>query len=60
MGDLFRHSLFFGDEEGATAIEYGLIASLVVIFMLSGLTLFGAAMNTMFSSVATQVGDVLP
>ena len=30
------------DEEGATAIEYGLIAGLVAVVIIAGLTLLGA------------------
>lgn len=51
---------FLCDEEGATAIEYGLIAALVTIFMLAGLGLFSAAMDNMYSSLATQVGNAMP
>lgn len=40
---------FWGGEGGATAIEYGLIAALVVLVMLLGLQVFADAMNAMYS-----------
>ncbi|MCB9675011.1 MAG: Flp family type IVb pilin [Alphaproteobacteria bacterium] len=43
------------DENGATAIEYGLIAALVSIIIITGLTLLGGALNTAFSSVGNTV-----
>lgn len=54
------HTCFLADEDGATAIEYGLIASLVTIFMLAGLAVFSSAMDNMYSSLATQVGNAMP
>lgn len=53
-------STFFTDESGETAIEYGLIASLIVIVLLAGLGLFSSAMDGMYSSLATQVGTAMP
>ena len=43
------------DEDGATAIEYGLIASLVAIIIIAGLTVAGASMRTMYSNLASTV-----
>lgn len=60
MRELHPHSRFFADEDGATAIEYGLIAAMVTIFMLAGLGLFSASMSNMFSSISTQVGNAMP
>jgi pilus assembly protein Flp/PilA len=47
---------FLRDEEGVTAIEYGLLASLVAIAIISGATLLGGNLNTLFSSIGTKVG----
>lgn len=39
---------------GATAIEYGLIASLVVVVMLVNLTAFGNSATGMFNNIANR------
>ena len=39
---------------GATAIEYGLIASLVVVVMLASLTAFGNSATGMFNNIANR------
>jgi pilus assembly protein Flp/PilA len=43
---------FVRDESGATAIEYGLIAALISVVIITGLTLIGGSLNTMFTRVA--------
>ena len=46
---------FFREESGATAIEYGLIAGLVAVAIITALTMLGGSLDTLFSDVATQV-----
>ena len=46
---------FLADEGGATAIEYGLIAVLVAVGIIGGLTAFGTAMNDMFGGSGTSL-----
>ena len=43
---------FFKDEEGVTAIEYGLIASLVAVAIIVGATALGTNLDAMFSYIA--------
>jgi len=43
---------FLNDEEGATAIEYGLIAALISVAIIIGAGLVGTAVNTTFTNVA--------
>lgn len=43
------------DKSGATAIEYGLIAALVAVAIIVGLTTLGGNLNTTFNSVAGNV-----
>ncbi len=43
---------------GATAVEYGLIAALVSIAAIVGLTATGDSLNQLFGTAATQVGSV--
>lgn len=47
------------DEQGATAIEYGLIASLVAIIIVSGLLVLANSMDTMYSSIEGTVGGAM-
>ena len=47
---------FYNDEEGATAIEYGLIAALIGVFLITALTALGGNLATAFTNVGTAVG----
>ncbi|MDL1973529.1 MAG: Flp family type IVb pilin [Deltaproteobacteria bacterium] len=46
---------FLKDEEGATAIEYGLIAALISVVIIVAITLVGDNLEIVF----TEVGDAL-
>jgi pilus assembly protein Flp/PilA len=46
---------FAKDESGATAIEYGLIAALIAVVIISGATALGTALNTKLASIGTSV-----
>ena len=53
---LFTRLRRFGrDESGATAIEYGLIAALIAVVIISGATLLGTKVNGTFSRVAARM-----
>ena len=43
------------DKRGATAIEYGLIAALIVVAMMGGLRTLGGGANGMWGKVGNQV-----
>jgi pilus assembly protein Flp/PilA len=43
------------DECGVTAIEYGLIAALVAIAAMVGMTALGSSSNSIFSSTSTTI-----
>jgi pilus assembly protein Flp/PilA len=45
----------FRDSRGVTALEYALIASLIGIVIISGVTLLGRNIKTVFSTVATSI-----
>ncbi len=47
---------FMKDESGATAIEYGLIAALISVALITGATALGSALNTQFVSLGTKMG----
>lgn len=46
---------FVNDEEGATAIEYGLLAALIAAVIIVGAGAVGTSLNTKFSSIAGTV-----
>lgn len=48
-------SRFVRDESGATAIEYGLIAALIAVVIITALTAVGTSLSTKFNSVATTL-----
>ena len=50
MRALFKN--FIANESGATAIEYGLIAALIAVVIITALTTIGTKLTTTFSSVA--------
>jgi pilus assembly protein Flp/PilA len=43
------------NESGATAIEYGLIAALIAIVIITALGYIGTNLNTQFTSVASSL-----
>lgn len=45
------------DRRGATAIEYGLIAALIVIGMMAGLSLFADTAINMWNNVSNEVQE---
>ncbi|MCO4744046.1 MAG: Flp family type IVb pilin [Proteobacteria bacterium] len=48
-------SSFVRDENGATAIEYGLIAALIAVVIIGAVTLIGTRLRTTFSSVGNSL-----
>ena len=46
---------FLRDESGATAIEYGLIAALIAVVIITAVTSVGTNLTTTFNTVATKV-----
>jgi len=49
-------SKFFADESGATAIEYGLIAALIAVVIISAVTALGTTIKAKFNDVVTGMG----
>ena len=45
-------SRFVRDESGATAIEYGLIAALIAVVIITALTAVGTSLSAKFNSIA--------
>lgn len=46
---------FVKDESGATAIEYGLIAALISVALITGATALGDSLNTQFTNLASYL-----
>jgi len=46
---------FFKDEDGVTAIEYGLIAALIAVVIIVALVLLGTALRDKFSYIGSKV-----
>jgi pilus assembly protein Flp/PilA len=46
---------FAEDESGATAIEYGLIATLIGVAIIVGAGLVGTRLNTLFTSISAKL-----
>ena len=47
---------FLRDEEGVTAIEYGLIAALIALLIIAGATAVGVRLDVIFRAIATALG----
>ena len=43
------------NRSGATAIEYGLIAALIAVVTIAGLTTLGTQLNSKYNTIATSV-----
>ncbi|MDH6265331.1 pilus assembly protein Flp/PilA [Rhizobium sp. SG_E_25_P2] len=53
MSSIF--SRFMNDESGATAIEYGLIAALISVALITGAGTLGNALDNQFNNLATHL-----
>lgn len=49
---------FLQDESGATAIEYGLIASLLFLGIVSAIAAFGDSMTSMYEKIRDATEEV--
>lgn len=43
------------EDDGATAVEYGLMVALIAVVIIGGVTAIGVALNAMFNDVATEL-----
>jgi pilus assembly protein Flp/PilA len=46
---------FWKNESGATAIEYGLIAALIAVVIITGVTAVGTKLSTTFTNLSTTL-----
>jgi len=47
------------NDTGATAIEYGLLAGLISVVIIAGVTLVGTNLLALFNSIGATLGSVL-
>ena len=52
-------SKFVQDESGATAIEYGLIAALIAVVIISAVTALGTTITGKFTEIVTAMGGTV-
>ena len=50
-----KFQMFMADESGATAIEYGLIAALIAVVIITGLTAVGTNMSSKLTTISTSL-----
>lgn len=55
-----RFKQFLRDEEGATAIEYALIAALIAVVIAAALGPLGEQIATIFESITTTITGATP
>lgn len=46
---------FWNEEEGVTAIEYGLIAALIAVVIIASVELVGTGLDKVFSDIAAKL-----
>ena len=46
---------FGHDDEGVTAIEYGLIAVLIAVFIIASVQIVGTQLGVLFNTISTAV-----
>ncbi|MCO4860564.1 Flp family type IVb pilin [Cupriavidus sp. WGlv3] len=51
---------FFRDEDGVTAIEYGLIAALIAVVIIVSVRLIGTNLNIIFDFIGDTLTNALP
>ena len=49
---------FLNDENGATAIEYGLIAALIAVVIIGAVTLLGTSISSTFDTISNALSSV--
>ncbi len=50
---------FLREEDGVTAIEYGLIAALIAVVIIAGVTSVGTNLNAVFDFIADSLNNAL-
>jgi pilus assembly protein Flp/PilA len=54
---LFKiYDMLKGKEEGATAVEYGIMVALIAVVIIAAVTLLGTQLSAMFMRIASSLG----
>jgi pilus assembly protein Flp/PilA len=53
--NFWKNENFLKNEDGATAIEYGLIAALIAVVIITGVTAVGTNLSTTFNTLSTKL-----
>lgn len=51
---------FLQDEQGVTAIEYGLIAALIAVVIIAAVRLIGVNLDRIFDVIGASLGGAVP
>ena len=51
--------MLLADQKGATAVEYGLIASLIIIAMIGGISSLGGGSGGMWTDLSAEVQNAM-
>ena len=51
---------FINDEDGATAIEYGLIAALIAVAIITAVRAVGGELNNTFTQISSELSTANP
>lgn len=54
-----RLGRFMREEDGVTAIEYGLIAALIAVVIIAATTTVGKQLNNVFTYIGTSLGNAM-
>jgi len=57
QGMISRVQRFLVSEDGATAVEYAVMVSLIIVVCIAAITTLGTKTNTAFSNVAGSLGS---
>ena len=55
LAQMLSTAFAVNDERGVTAIEYGLIASLIAVAIITAVTLVGTNLSTTFNTIANKL-----
>ena len=47
-------------EDGATAVEYGLMVGLIAVAIIATVILLGEQLNGVFQQITTELADIVP
>jgi pilus assembly protein Flp/PilA len=55
-----RFRIWSASDEGATAVEYGIMVALIAVAIIGAVTALGGGLNGLFTGVSGEVKNALP